>query len=711
MLLAKILDTATDVEKAGNKVFSFRRLGNALLSTSEDNPLGAQVANIYLMNRQGLAPYVFPIGDNDETNARMLAFLLSDDILRRLAFCDFYIVESNSDAAFVEQLAGDRKVAAISIFDDALLGDELFGGIIRQVHSFEELNPRSTLADTPCLMPLSAKFIPFLSGDNIEDLPKLLLSLMPLFCTEGKPAKGAPRTLRMIRILGESAAWRWRYKGVPYKVDLSRQRNGRYLELKASPVSEIDGSADDLFGGSFDIEQLEMMPAPFDVDFSTCGARVRITNHQDELCSCMGLDKQGREQPTGSEHERFIKGPTVDEKARRKLGGHVLRLPDAGFYRQEQLRLRAGNQKASAELARFDFSSGAPRPRNLAIGPCPSDANGFEELRNEFGRLLESMNVYCEKYQPYRASMLPYFETTAGCVGSHGPLRLFRFRSLSDPRTAELNLEDIRRGRLFLARARDFNDLYDSLPLLSLDSIKERMSNQITKENMVRTLKSDARLCGKRLPLDDDITSWAINQMEKKEEFIESSIAQLGCRTNEFRDELRCVCLSEDVGNSLMWGLYADSGKGIAVEYELDPRDLKCHCEQKCENCMCATLAPVQYGDRPDMSWLAHVLGGSAALSDYPEGTTYLYLVNTTFKKTKQWEHEKEWRVACGTCEKADGPKYLTARAKAIYLGQKIEEEVRQKVIEVARDTGTPLYEMRTTDDPAGQLTYEPYCG
>ncbi len=715
VLLAKILDTATDIEKVDNQVISFYRLGNALLSTflskGMENPLGKQTASFYMANRRGLAPYAFPVGSNDDTKARTVAFLLSDDLLRRLVFCDFYIVESNSDATFVEQLADGRKIAAISICDDALLGNELFGGIIRQAHSFEELNPRSTLADTPCLMPLSAKFIPFLSGDNIEDLPKLLLSLIPLLCTEGKSAEGEPRMLRVLHVLDESAVWHWRYKGDLRKVDLSRQCNGRYFELEASLISEADGSADDLFGGSFDIEQLEMPLAPFDVNLDSCGARIRIVNHQGGLVNCVDWDKQKCEQSIGCEQEGHIRGPAVDEKARRKLEGHVLRLPDTGFYGPEQLWLRASNQKASAELARFDFSSGTPQPRNLTGVPCPSDADGFKELRSEFGRLLESMNGYCEKHQPYRTSMLPYFETTADCVGSHGPLRLFRFRSLSDSRTAELNLEDIRQGRLFLARARDFNDLYDSFPLLNLDSIREQMDNLITEENMVRTLKSDAHLCAKRLPLDDDITSWAINQMEKKDEFIESSIAQLGRRTNEFRNELRCVCLSEDVGNSLMWGLYADSGKGIAVEYELDPRNLKCYCEQKCESCMCATLAPVQYGERPDMSWLAHVLGGSAALSDYPEGTTYLYLVNTAFKKTKQWEHEKEWRVACGTCEKADGPKYLAARAKAIYLGQKIGEADRQKVIEVAEDTGIPLYEMRMTNDPAGQLAFEPHCG
>lgn len=720
MLLAKILNTAADVEKAGNQAISFYRLGDAVLSMGEGSLLDGETADFYTVNRRGIAPHVFPVGgNNDDVKARQLAFLLSDDLLRRLVFCDFCVVETGSDAAFVERLADGHEIAAISIRDDALLGDELFGGVVRRVRSLEELSPRSALADTPCLMPLSAKFIPLLSSDNIVEFPKLLLSLIPLFCAVGKPTEGEPRVLRALHVLDEDAPWRWRYKGVPCKVKLSPHSpgNGRFLELKASLVFDADGSMDDLFGAELDMDQLEILPVPFDVNFNSCGAGIRVVNHHGELGGCINLDKEGCWRPAGRGQVKFIQGPEVDEGACEGFDGRIMRLPEAGFYGSGWLRLRVSDRMAEAELSRFDFSSGAPCSKGLAGESCQPGDDGLLGLRVEFGRLLESMNAYCEAYQLYRTSMAPYFEATADCIGSRGPLRLFRFRSLSDPSTTELNLEDIKQGRLFLARARDFNDLYDSYPLLNRDSIRERMRKRITKENMLRTLESDAPLCRKRFSdLEDwsfdDMASRVIDQIEKgKDELIESMVGKLGGRAAKFRDELRCVCLSEDVGDSHMWGVYADSGKGIAVEYELDPRDLRCYCEQKCQSCMCATLAPVQYGERPDVSRLSDVLAGSAELSDYPEGTEYLYLINSAFKKTRRWEHEREWRVVCGTCNKADGPKYLAARAKAIYLGKKIGEVNRQRVIDVAAGAGIPLYVMGTTDDPAGRLAYEPYCG
>ena len=719
MLLAKTLDEAADVEKAGNQTISFHRLGDAVLSMGEGSLLDGETVDFYMLTRRGIAQYVFPVGDNGDMKARRLAFPLSDDLLRRLVFCDFYVVETDGDAAFVEQLAGGHKIAAISIRDDALLGDVLFGDVVRRVRSLEELSPRSALADTPCLMPLSAKFIPLLSSDNIEEFPKLLLSLIPLFCAVGKPTEGEPRVLRVLHVLDEGAPWRWRYKGVPCKVKLSPHGpgNGRFLELKASLVSDADGSADDLFGAELDMGQLEILPVPFGVDFNSCGASIRVVDHHGELGGCINWDKERCWRPAGREQVKFVQGPEVDEGACEEFDGRIMRLPDAGFYGSGQVRLRVSDRMAEAELSRFDFSSGTPYSKGLAGGPCPSGDDGLLGLRAEFGRLLESMNTYCEAYQLYRTSMTPYFEATADCIGSRGPLRLFRFRSLSDPRTTKLNLEDIKQGRLFLARARDFNDLYDSYPLLDRDSIRERMRNRITKENMLRTLESDAPLCRKRFSsLEgwsfDDMASQAIGRLEKgKDELIESMVDKLGGRVDKFRDELRCVCLSEDVGDSHMWGVYADSGKGIAVEYELDPHSLRCYCEQKCESCMCATLAPVQYGERPDVSRLSDVLVGSAELSDYPEGTEYLYLMNSAFKKTRRWEHEREWRVVCGTCNKADGPKYLAARAKAIYLGKKIGEADRQRTIDVAEGAGIPLYEMRMTDDPTGRLAYEPYRG
>ncbi|WP_322151476.1 DUF2971 domain-containing protein [Paratractidigestivibacter sp.] len=719
MLLAKILDANADVDKACNQTISFYRLGDALLSIDKGNPLARNDANFYLMNRRGISPYVFPVGGDDNIKARMLAFLLSDDLLRRLIFCDFYIVENDRDVAFIEGLANGRKVAAISICDDTLLGNKLYGGIIRWTHNLEELSPRTMVADTPCLMPLSAKFMPLLTRDNMEKLPKLLLSLIPLFYSARKPIAGEPNMLRALYVLNESASWHWSYKGVPYRIELSSCESGKgsFLELEASLISEVDGSATSLFGSGFDISQLEMLLNPYDMDLGSCNAKIRVVDQHGELDGCIDWDNESCSHAVHHGKGKLILGPKVDEEARRELNGHVIRLPEAGYYGSGQLRLRADRQMAKAELMKFDFSSGAPHPRSLASRSFPPGDGGISGIRGEFGRLLESMNVYCDRYQPYRASMVPYYETVTACVSSRGPLRLFRFRSLADPETSELNLEDIRQDRVFLAHARDFNDLYDSFPLLNYDMIREQMDKQITKDNMLRTLKADASLYGKRLAGEGtrsmaDFISQFNDQLEKrKEDFIESAPEQLHKRAVRFRNELRCACFTEDVEDSHMWGIYADSGKGIAVEYELDPRALTCHCKQKCGTCACATLAPVLYEGRPNVSWLSHVLGGSTALSDYPEGTTYLYLINTAFKKIKQWEHEREWRVACGACEKVDGPMYLTAHAKAIYLGQKIGDADRRKVIEVTKNAGIPLYKMEMTDDPTGRLVSVPCHG
>lgn len=123
---------------------------------------------------------------------------------------------------------------------------------------------------------------------------------------------------------------------------------------------------------------------------------------------------------------------------------------------------------------------------------------------------------------------------------------------------------------------------------------------------------------------------------------------------------------------------------------------------------MLATIAPVQYGQLPDMSWLSHVLNGSSALTDYPEATTYMYLVNTAFHKTVNWEHEMEWRVVSGTCSSSDKPLYLRARPTAVFLGRRIGVADENDVLLLAEELKIPAYRMKRSRDPDGRLETVP---
>lgn len=157
-----------------------------------------------------------------------------------------------------------------------------------------------------------------------------------------------------------------------------------------------------------------------------------------------------------------------------------------------------------------------------------------------------------------------------------------------------------------------------------------------------------------------------------------------------------------------MWAYYAADEQGVAFRYELYPEDLLCCCENHCNKCILATIAPVQYGQLPDMSRLSHVLNGSSALTDYPEATSYMCLVNTAFHKTMDWEHEKEWRVVSGTCPSSDKPLYLCARPTAVFLGRLIDPANENDVLILAEELKIPAYKMKRSEEPDGRFEAVP---
>jgi len=88
--------------------------------------------------------------------------------------------------------------------------------------------------------------------------------------------------------------------------------------------------------------------------------------------------------------------------------------------------------------------------------------------------------------------------------------------------------------------------------------------------------------------------------------------------------QIGVLCLSEDPTNSVMWGLYGSSNKGIVLKLDMShelfqPNNLKLQ----------SPFRPVKYSQRPVMKGV----GGSGK-----------DILNILFTKHKEWKFEKEWR-------------------------------------------------------------------
>ena len=128
-------------------------------------------------------------------------------------------------------------------------------------------------------------------------------------------------------------------------------------------------------------------------------------------------------------------------------------------------------------------------------------------------------------------------------------------------------------------------------------------------------------------------------------------------------------CFTEDPRNNLMWAHYADSYKGICVEYDI----------RRASEEVKKMLCPVVYRKKPE-----HFISVDEILSGKERGDKdYLRDSKGIFsEKPLCWKYEKEWRI-CNMnyderiSEKNIGFPYITK----IFLGPRIEPEDKKKVL------------------------------
>lgn len=129
----------------------------------------------------------------------------------------------------------------------------------------------------------------------------------------------------------------------------------------------------------------------------------------------------------------------------------------------------------------------------------------------------------------------------------------------------------------------------------------------------------------------------------------------------------KICCFSTDYKNKLMWSHYADSHKGICVEYDFSET-------YKSD----IIPLPICYSkDRLKVPW-------DKAFNQSPEAKNDLiaYRIKALLTKDKMWQYEHEWRILVSA---KDGVDSIPAPPiKCIYLGALCSEENEKKIKEIA---------------------------
>lgn len=327
--------------------------------------------------------------------------------------------------------------------------------------------------------------------------------------------------------------------------------------------------------------------------------------------------------------------------------------------------------------------------------------------RQTFGRMLATLSSYlilnrtCGK--PYHDFYKCLRIATAGRI----PQILYKYYSNE---TFERDRTDLLRRVIHLSTPTSFNDAYDVLPVFNHEQIRKRLHKQITESNMRDTLHFQSIFLPKTAAL---ATSFFWNNVDNcggfenwKRTHIEETLNRLPRRAEEIRAYPRCTCLTESNSSSYMWGNYANQSKGYCVGYEIPIGCPRCACEHCSGRRRCkhdkfpTTLVPVQYEGRPDITGFSDVLGGSQFFLPYYSEHFYACIINLTAYKSKEWEHEKEWRYVTTSCKCVhNGEMYLSLKPVELYIGSQASQSQRRQLETIARNLDIRLFQEELSYD------------
>lgn len=283
------------------------------------------------------------------------------------------------------------------------------------------------------------------------------------------------------------------------------------------------------------------------------------------------------------------------------------------------------------------------------------------------------------------------------------PMRLYRMDAASDASKLERRLQDIREGRLYLADASTLDDAHDAIPYISREHFIGRARSSIKGKNL------RIAVAGMRQFLSDDEYDALLSQIGPEFDVSEEDVlrmaddlmANLEERLDAFRGGVRMACLTEDVVHQSIWSTYADKGNGIACEYSFAGTDDYEILPAGTQNAP-VTLCPVEYSGRYEMGELAHVPFGSQAFIPYWTEATYLSLIAVASHKSGDWAYQREWRLVALAPSDCPDKLYVSLKPSAIYLGLRMGDSARERVITAAEAMGMPVYKASLSYESKG---------
>lgn len=149
-------------------------------------------------------------------------------------------------------------------------------------------------------------------------------------------------------------------------------------------------------------------------------------------------------------------------------------------------------------------------------------------------------------------------------------------------------------------------------------------------------------------------------------------------KARAFKDNIFISCFSEksNLHSLRMWGHYANSHKGFCAEYNL----------VKAIKYLKKEIMPVLYSNNYSVDFK----------TTKSRDKLRQFFASFVYTKALEWEYEKEWRLGYFNREHAGEHGYLIpfVNADKIYLGCKIEDKLKNQLLEICKEKGIEIFQM-----------------
>jgi hypothetical protein len=274
------------------------------------------------------------------------------------------------------------------------------------------------------------------------------------------------------------------------------------------------------------------------------------------------------------------------------------------------------------------------------------------------------------------------------------PSKLFKYFSFS--KWSEEILGSLQTDRIWISNPDTMNDPYDS----ALYFVKNDIANKLLKEDFdgfklqikmdkwfsedeikeVRKSNDMQKKIVEMLQINHPEQSEKIQKVASLMENFQDKIHEetLSQFNKKLKSSLKLTCFSEKNDSLLMWSHYTDSHKGFCVEYNFNSLGY-----YEFPN---RFLFPVYYTDK--------LFDVTAILLQKTISASLLPLLAALYKSS-EWSYEHEWRLIIPFGLIQDDSYYQIISASAIYLGSRITDGNKEKLLMIGRKKNIPVFQMK----------------